>query len=402
MGRMDPQSLSSRETLDCEVAVVGGGPAGLLAALLSARAGARTTLVAPLPRSDPRTTALLHGSVAILREAGVWPALEAEAAPLRTLRIVDGGRRLLRAPEALFEASELGLPAFGWNVPNERLTAALSEAFDATAGARSVVEEARSSLPGADAVVIGVPDGGELRASLAIAADGRSSMLREAAGVGFRSRRTSQTALAFAVSHELDHEGVSTEIQSEEGPFTLVPMPGRRSSVVWAAAPGHAEELLALPSDALAEAATRKSRRLLGRMAVDGPVGSFPVAVGVAACFAARRTLLVGEAGHVLPPIGAQGLNLGFRDAACAAAVVSDALSAGRDLGGDATLRAYGRRRAADVWTRTAATGLLNLSLMTSFLPAHAARGLGLAAVSRVGPLRRFVMREGLAGGPAF
>lgn len=380
-----------------DVVVVGGGPAGLVAALLIAKTGARTTLCAPPPPSDTRTTALLDGSVAILRDLGVWDGIKDQAAPLRSLRIVDASRRLIRTPEAIFHADELGLDAFGWNVPNVVLTTALRGAFT---GGRLVEAEALESRPGEELVDIRLADGGSVAARLAIAADGRSSRLREAAGVSFETRKAPQTALAFAVAHERDHDEVSTELHYPEGPFTLVPLPGRRSSVVWAMRPERADEMRALDPDAFGEAVTTASLGLLGRLQLDGPVGAFPIVVGAAANFARRRTMLVGEAGHVLPPIGAQGLNLGIRDAAAAAKVIGRALAAGRDPGGRETLRAYAIARAPDAWTRTAAADLLNKSLMSDLLPVQAARRLGLAAISRLGPLRRFVMREGLAGGP--
>jgi 2-octaprenyl-6-methoxyphenol hydroxylase len=385
-----------------QVAVVGGGPAGLLAALLVARAGAAVTLIAPPPREDARTTALLEGSVEILRKAGIWSAISDGAAPLQKLRIVDGSRRLFRAPEVTFAAAEIGVEAFGWNVANAALTAALGQALAREPAVRIVAEEARSYEPREDGVSVIAASGERIDAALAIAADGRNSLLRDAAGIGFRSHKPAQTALAFSTAHERPHDGVSTEIQSEEGPFTLVPLPGRHSSVVWVAKPDEAERLLALPREALGAAATEKSGRLLGAMTIDSRVGSFPITVGVATRFAANRTLLVGEAGHALPPIGAQGLNLGVRDAARAALVIAEALAAGRDLGDQTTMRAYARARAADVLTRTAATDLLNRSLLTSFAPAHIARGLGLGLLAHVGPLRRLVMREGLSGAPSF
>ncbi len=385
----------------CEVAVVGGGPAGLLAALLVAQTGAETVLLAPPPRPDARTTALLDGSVATLRAAGVWAELAPQAAPLRSLRIVDVSRRLIRAPEAIFHAAELGLDAFGWNVANAAITAVLADALRALPNARIVEAAAETCRPSEDRVEIAGADGGRVTARLAVAADGRDSLLRQAAGIGFSTRRAPQDALAFSAAHDRPHGDVSTELHSEEGPFTLVPMPGLRSSVVWGVTPAHADALTALSTEELSEAAAAASGRMLGAFVIDGRVGRFPIVIGAATRFAARRTMLVGEAGHVLPPIGAQGLNLGVRDAAAVARIVRTERAAGRDVGGEASLRAYARARAADAWSRTAATDLLNRSLLTDFLPVQAARGLGLAAIARIGPLRRFVMREGLAGGPA-
>ncbi|GLK80728.1 FAD-dependent monooxygenase [Methylopila turkensis] len=379
-----------------DVAVIGGGPAGLLAALLAARAGAKVALVAAPLRADTRTTALLDGSVAILRDAGLWSRLEGGAAPLRRLRLVDGGRRLFRAPEITFDSAEVGLDAFGWNVPNAALTAVLGEALAAEPGARVIAGSAVASRPDEDQVAIELEGGLALSARLVIAADGRRSLMREAAGIELALRRQPQTALAFCAAHERDHDGVSTEFHCEEGPFTLVPMPGLRSSVVWVVTPERAEELRALGPDAFGEALTRRAGRLLGAMRPDGPIGAFPIEVGAATRMAARRTLLVGEAAHVLPPIGAQGLNLGVRDAAAAARAIAAAIAERRDVGGFATLSAYSRDRASDVWSRTVATDALNRSLMSGWPAAHAARGAGVRALAAIGPLRRFVMRQGL------
>ncbi|GLK75624.1 2-octaprenyl-6-methoxyphenyl hydroxylase [Methylopila jiangsuensis] len=381
-----------------DVTVVGAGPAGLLAALLTARTGARTTLIAPKAQPDSRTTALLDRSIAILREAGVWAEVADASAPLRKLRIVDGGRRLIRTPEVTFDSAELGLEAFGWNVPNVALVAALERAAEAEPGLSRIESPALESRPGPDAVVIR-HEGGAVASQLAIAADGRRSLLREAARIALDLTPQNQTALAFSIAHSSGHHDVSTEFQCEEGPCVLVPMPGGfASSVVWVVTPERAEALRAEAPTTFAAELTRRTGRLLGDIRLAGPIGAFPVEVGSATRLAARRTLLVGEAGHVLPPIGAQGLNLGVRDAAAAARQTALARAEGRDPGDAGAMAGYERDRAGDVHSRTLATDLLNRSLLSVAPPVHLARGIGLTALAAIGPLRRFVMRQGVGG----
>jgi 2-octaprenyl-6-methoxyphenol hydroxylase len=375
------------------VAVVGGGPAGLIAAVAIAAAGAETVLIAPSPGPDRRTTALLDGSVKALTALGVWEGLAPRASALKVLRLVDATRRLIRAPEVAFDCAELGLEAFGYNIENETLRDGLFAAARATKRLRRV-DAAVTEVAPDDAGVTLRSSASDERVRLVVAADGRDSFCRKAAGIATSGRKLPQSALALTLRHSRPHDNISTEFHTESGPFTLVPLPGRRSSLVWVVRPEEADTLMALDDMALGAEVERRAHSILGKMEVEAGRGVFPLASAIAERFAARRIVLVGEAGHVLPPIGAQGLNLGIRDAALIAELVADARRDGADFGD--VCDEYDRRRQSDVRSRAIAVDMFGRSLLTDFLPVHALRGLGLALAARVGPMRRLLMREGL------
>jgi len=232
---------------------------------------------------------------------------------------------------------------------------------------------------------------------LAIGADGQRSICRAAAGIGSRRRSYPQTALTLNLEHARPHGDTSIEFHTESGPFTLVPLPGRRSSLVCVLDPENARKFFAETDAELAEKIERRAHSLLGRMSVEQDRGFFPLAVETADSFARGRIALVGEAAHVVPPIGAQGLNLGLRDGATIAEIVADARRQNFDIGAPSVLARYDAQRRADVLSRSIAVDLLNRSLLTDFIPAQCARGLSLYLVGRIGPLRRALMREGVA-----
>ena len=378
-----------------EVAVIGGGPAGLVSAIALKTAGVDTILIAPRAEPDHRTTALLSNSVTALQTLGAWQACLPHAAPLKRLRIVDDTKRLFRAPEVSFDAAEIGLEAFGYNIENRYLLAAL-EARAAELKLPRIAAPALAIKPDAAGVTVEYA-GGEARVRLVVGADGARSLARVAAGIATRRRTYPQTALTLNLGHARPHDDTSTEFHTESGPFTLVPLPGRRSSLVCVLDKSNAAKLLAEPDAALAAEIERRAHSLLGTMRVEGGRGVFPLAIETADAFARRRIALVGEAAHVVPPIGAQGLNLGLRDGATIAEIVADARRENLDVGAPDVLARYDRQRRADVTSRTIAVDLLNRSLLTDFFPAHGARGLSLYLVDRIGPLRRALMREGVA-----
>jgi 2-octaprenyl-6-methoxyphenol hydroxylase len=244
--------------------------------------------------------------------------------------------------------------------------------------------------------IVSLADGSSLDAGLVVAADGRNSALRKQAGIRTRTWSYPQSALTTILAHDRDHRETSTEFHTRNGPFTLVPLPGPRSSLVWVTRPAEAERLAALPDSELASAIEKQAQSYLGAMRIDGPRAAVPMTGLSVERYFAPRLALVGEAAHVFPPIGAQGLNLGLRDVASLRDAVVDAREAGDSPGSDEALMRYQRSRDLDVRLRTAAVDSLNRTLLSAFLPADFLRGAGLLALSHLGPLRRAVMREGI------
>jgi 2-octaprenyl-6-methoxyphenol hydroxylase len=381
-----------------DVAVVGAGPAGLSAAIALAKTGASCALIAPrMPYADNRTTALLGSSVDFLEVLEVWPRCRDQAAALQSMRLVDDTNRLIRAPEVRFCSDEIGLEAFGYNIENRRLVAALEARAAEFPNLTRLDEEAEAITPEAAAVTIRTRGGQSLSARLVIGADGRHSLCRQAAGIAVSSRTLKQSALTFNISHSRPHRNISTEFHTSEGPCVFVPLPGERSSVVWVASPREAERRMALSDDALSEAAEKQSHSILGRVRVESGRNLFPLAIERPRQFAKGRIALVGEAAHVIPPIGAQGLNLGLRDAADITEIVETAISSGKDPGAPPALLRYDFKRRADVMSRTFAIDLANRSLLSDLLPMQSVRAAGMHLIGSIGPLRRLAMREGLA-----
>ncbi len=390
---------------DCDVIVSGAGPAGLAAAALCAEQGLDVVMITgprdPFEkRHDPRTIALMRPSVRLLEHLALFDdALRAVSNPLRRLRLVDDTGGLFTAPEVTFDAHDAGWEAFGWNIPLEDLHPALAEkARDL--GVRFLAESATGVHHDRRRLVrVRLAGGEEIAAPVAIAADGRASPIRESAGFLMLRHDYDQVAVGCFFAHSADHEDMSTEYHKPDGPFTTVPMPGRRSSLVWMMRPAAAREVMALPPAELARRIQVESHGDLGRIADPTAPQAFPMQTMTAHDFAKERIILVGEAAHAVPPIGAQGLNMSLRDAALAAELIGDAHAFGDDWGSEEICRRYDRLRRRDVFPRKAAIHLVNEALLTGLAPLQAMRAGVIALAASLPWVRDIVMRQGLAPG---
>lgn len=376
-----------------DIMVVGAGPVGSLAAVALARHGFAVGLIGPEAATDQRTTAIMTPALQWLDELGLATKLQAEGAPLRVMRIVDATTRLVRSPPVTFRASEIGEDGFGLNVPNALLNRVLADAVAHEAGIERLTLSTTHWLTEGGEVAATLSDGTLAKAKLVVAADGRMSPARQAAGIGLSKESLPQSALVLNFAHSRDHGYVSTEFHTETGPFTQVPLPGRRSSLVWVEKPERAASLEKMGADELSRAIESKMQSMLGEVTVEDGRQVYPLSSALPRAYAARRVMLAGEAAHVFPPIGAQGLNLGIRDIRDIVSVVE---SNRDDPGSDGALSAYDRKRRLDVVSRSAGVGLLNRSLLSGMLPMQVGRHVALSALDRWAPLRGFAMRMGL------
>lgn len=379
-----------------DIAIVGAGLAGSLAALALSDSGRSVALIAPPARAgDGRTTALMDQSIAFLKVLGLWDDIAPHAAALETMQILDGTVRLLRAPPVAFRASEVGLAAFGYNIPNTPFIDVLNVRIAADGNIVRLPNGVTAATIFENGVELALDDGERVLARLVVGADGRKSKIRESAGIGARSWSYPQAALVLNFSHDRPHGNVSTEFHTESGPFTQVPLPGRRSSLVWVLPPKEAARLRDLPDAALSQAVETRMQSMLGKVTVEGGAQSFPLSGMTADRFGKGRIALVGEAAHAFPPIGAQGLNLSLRDIMALKELLLGAEPAAYDGIGER----FDRKRQADVRSRTVSVDLLNRSLLSDFLPVQFLRSAGLHLLSALGPLRSIVMREGIEPG---
>lgn len=388
-----------------DVVVSGGGIAGMTAAAAFGTQGYSVLCVDPTPPvmaeadagSDLRSTAFLQPSVDILQKAGLWARFEAHAMPLQVMRIVDAGGEVPtpRVSHA-FDASDISDQPFGWNLPNwllkrecvARLAELPNVTFRPGIGTRRLTTRESAAL-------VGLSDGSTVEARLLVAADGRNSPMRQALGIGVRTTRFGQKALAFAVTHPVPHENVSTEIHRSGGPFTFVPLPDRDgqpcSAIVWMETGPEVARLLSLSPAEFEEEMNTRSCGLFGPLKLASRLTVWPIISQIAERFNAERTALMAEAAHVVPPIGAQGLNMSLADLS---ALID--LSTPDTLGTPAMLSAYHRRRYPDVAMRVAGVGMLNRASMIHAQPLRDARAKMLDMMYSAAPVRRTLMQMGI------
>lgn len=392
------------ETVD--IFIAGGGPAGLMAAAAFAGAGASVLVADPAPPPDPaapdrdlRSTAFLPPALDLFRRCDLWPSLVERAVPLEVLRIVDlaGDPPSVRTDRAF--RSEDGAP-LAYNLMNRDLRQALLAHLARQPGVEVVQGAGFAGLLARTSEArVRLTDGRKLSARLAVAADGRDSPLREAAGIAADSRRYGQKALAFAVTHPEPHGNVSTEFYLAGGPFTMVPLPDRDglpcSAVVWCDDGPVQAARAALPDAAFAADATARSGGVFGPLTLATGRALWPVITRTARRLTATRTVLIAEAAHVLPPIGAQGLNTSVADILALEAALREEPAA---LGTEAMLARFEEARRADIAARAATLDLYNRLTRAPDPLSRSLRRLGLIAVHDVAPLRRAVMRAGSGG----
>lgn len=389
---------------ECDILISGGGVAGLTAAAAFGAAGYNVVLVEPNPPvtdgaaagADLRTTAFLTPSVAVLAAAGLWDRLSPHAAPLQIMRIIDAGGaentpRLTRD----FNAAEISDAPFGWNLPNwllrREMMARLAELPNV-----QIVRGSCSRLLTRDRVaLVTLNDGNSISARLAIAADGRDSTLRAAAGIAVKTTRYRQKALVFAVTHPQPHNNISTEIHRSGGPFTLVPLPDVNgkpcSSVVWMEENSRADHLAAMADQDFTAEMNARSCGILGDLTLISRRSLWPMMSQIAAKMSGQRLALIAEAAHVVPPIGAQGLNMSLADIAALLALASP-----DNLGDDAMLTAYHKARHLDVQTRVIGIDALNRASMVTGQWGRDLRKGALDMLCGLTPIRQRMMKAGL------
>jgi len=365
---------------------------GLTAAYALSQKDAQVTLIAPnQEKTDQRTTALLAQSVELLEQYGLWDDLSANAFPLKVMRIVDGTKRLIRAQQADFRASEIDLDAFGYNVRNQDFLDVLNRKISAQKNIKTVNIIATEIMQSESGYTVKLEKGRAIKCDILIGADGRNSIVSKLSEVEPERWKYPQSALVVDFEHTVSNQYVSTEFHRENGPFTIVPHNLHKSGLIWMENPSEVERLTALEGKDLANEIERTMQSFLGKIVLVNKAQSFPISGMVARKFGDAQYALLGEAAHVFPPIGAQGFNLGMRDLETFIDLIEknpDAINIGNQ---------YHHARMQDINIRTAGVDMLNRSLLSSFIPVQFLRAFGLMTLSNITPLRKLVMKYGIA-----
>ncbi len=394
-------------TETCDILISGGGIAGMTAAAAFGTAGFKVICVDPTPPvtnstaegADLRSTAMLQPARELLERAGLWEALEPHAAPLQIMRIIDaGGDDVESRVTREFDASEISDQPFGWNFPNWLLRREMLDRLGAldTVDFRTSISTTRLFTRMGSAKV-SLSDRSRIEAKLVIAADGRRSAMRAAAGISVRTHRYGQKALVFAATHPVPHENVSTEVHRTGGPFTLVPLPDHDgkpcSAVVWMDEGRLAQVRMDMDVATFEAEASKRSCNHFGPLTLVSPRQAWPIISQHADRLSSERVALIAEAAHVMPPIGAQGLNMSLNDIA----TLLDLANARPDGLGDAEmLDTYHKARYRDITLRVHGIDLLNRASQAKSGIARDARAAGLSALYGSAGVRKMLMQMGL------
>ncbi len=390
----------------CDVIIGGGGMVGLTLAVALAKGGFKVVVADPVAQStaleakfDGRVSALAYASVRMFGALGVWPHLEKDAQPIRDILVTDARLNGEPSPFSLhFDAEEVGADALGHIVENRHIRAGLFAVAATLPNLRLVAPAAMTDLkPSPHGITATLANGETVDATLAVAADGRDSPMRELMGLPVVAWSYPQWGIVATVEHEKPHNGVAYEHFLPSGPFAILPMTGNRSSLVWTEKDTLAPQMMKLDEDSFNAEIARRFGSHLGATRAQGPRWSYPLKFHLARGFVKPRFALAGDAAHGIHPIAGQGLNLGLKDAAALTDVLLDAARLGLDIGALDTLRKYERWRRFDSLALSVATDGLNRLFSNDIAPLRLLRDLGLGVVDAIGPARRFFMRH--AGG---
>ena len=380
-----------------EILILGGGLVGLTLALALDAHGITSVVVDPADPAatldkgfDGRASAIASASWRMMEAIGLADALRPHACPIRRIEVRDG---LQKDP---LDFTPEGDEPLGMMVENrilrETLRAAALKAthLDLRQPMRATTVERTDT-----GVTATLSDGSVIRADLLVAAEGRNSPTRDAAGLRTAGWRYDSAAIISAFDHSVPHDNVAHEIFYPDGPFALLPMlPGTRSALVWTVKTRDAAGVMALSDHAFAVEAAKRIGGLLGELSSAAPRSSYPLGFHHAAQITGTRLALVGDAAHGIHPIAGQGLNLGFRDVAALTQVLVEGTRIGLDLGDAQLLARYQRWRATDALSVSVATDGLNRLFGIPGSPARAVRRFGIGAVQRIKPLKDFFMNE--------
>lgn len=391
--------------MQCDVTVVGGGMVGAALACGLAQAGFRVALVEarepdadwPADSHDIRVSALTRASQNLFVNLGAWHAMAAaRVTRYHAMHVWDAAG----FGEIHFDAADLGEPDLGHIVENRVVQRALWQRLAQSGEVQVFCPDSVTGMePVADGMRMWLASGGCLQADLIVAADGARSRVRDFAGFELQGWSYDQHALVATVRPAAGHGGVAWQRFLPRGPLALLPLDPGLFSIVWSTAPEHAEELSALDDAAFGAALTEASEGRAGDITAFGPRGVFPLRLQRATSYVKPGVVLVGDAAHVIHPLAGQGVNLGLLDAATLVDVLCDARTAGRALGGLATLRRYERARKGDnLAVQFAMDGFKRL-FSNDLPPLRLLRNFGLQAANRYVPLKRLFMRTALGTG---
>ena len=392
--------------METDVFIAGAGLAGSVAALSYSKAGRNVIVADPFSYSsnaqvDYRTTAYLQPAKLFLERLGIWEAIEDSAMPLEVMKIIDSsniknGDEIKSQKE--FKSAEISDLPFGWNVKNLLMRAALKDLIDSQSNCQLITASSVIDLVCRDSMAyVKLSSGSTVKAKLVIAADGRNSILRGKAGISIKTHRFGQKALAFAVTHSIPHKNISTEIHNSGGPFTLVPLPDNEgkpsSAIVWMENGEKAKNLMEMETKKFEQEMTVRSCNILGPLKLASKRSLWPIISQIADKLYSQRLALIGETAHVVPPIGAQGLNMSLADIK----VLSDLDQKYPDqLGSMDTLSEYQKNRIVDIRQRVAGVSALNQISISSNKLVQNIRAFGLENFFQVPAIKHTTMKLGM------